>query len=124
MNRKLKCAALVLGLAAAGCYRVAYETDLPAGGPVRTQTATFFLGGLIGETTVDLQALCPNGVARWQNEASPVDTILTYVTVGIFTPRTITVTCAGGRAYRALPHPERGMTELVQVDPTGEGAAR
>ncbi len=124
MNRKLKCAALALGLAAAGCYRVAYETNLPAGGPIRTQTAPFFLAGLIGTTVVDLEAMCPNGVARWWNEASPLDTVLTYITLGIYTPRTITVMCAGGQAYRATPHPDLGMTELVQIDPPEKGAAR
>lgn len=117
MNRRsLRCtAALVALVALTGCFRVHYRTDLPGGGPIRTESASFFIVGLIGEKTVNLEALCPQGVSRWENQASFLDMVLSVITLWIYTPRTIIVECAGGSAYRAVEHPELGMTEVETV---------
>jgi hypothetical protein len=81
-------------LSTAGCKTVQYRTRLPAGGARSERTLHFFLFGAVGTATVDLTEACPNGVARWQNQKSFVDGLLTVVTIGIYTPRTVTIECA------------------------------
>ncbi len=76
-----------------GCYAVRYQTRATASGRKHTIPAHFFLWGLAGEKDVDLDAVCPEGPARWSNHASAVDVLLTVITVGIYSPRTITVEC-------------------------------
>ncbi len=85
--------ALLLVLSA-GCNTVRYHTNLPGGGGRRQETASFFLWGLVGEKVVNLDAVCPSGTARWQNEKTFLDGFLEVVTLGIYTPRTITMECA------------------------------
>ena len=80
-----------------------YNTDTPPGGLRHEENAHFFLWGLVGEKTVSLDAICPQGVARWYNEASFLNGFLYVITLGIYAPRTIVVECAGGKAYRMTP---------------------
>jgi hypothetical protein len=113
---RIALAAAILSMGT-GCYAVKYRTDLPGGGRVHSQSATFFIGGLIGKATVNLDSICPNGVARWENKASVLDLILTYITIGIYTPRTIEVECAGGSAYRLEEQPSQNVTEVTPIGP-------
>jgi len=43
---------------------------------------------------VDLDAACPDGAARWRNEATFGDVVADLLTIGIWSPRTIVVECA------------------------------
>lgn len=92
--------ALLALLLSSGCYTVSYQTRLPPGGPRHEEHAHYFVGGLFGQKTVYLNRLCPQGVARWHNQATFMDGFLSVLTFGIYTPRTIHVECA------ALPAPE------------------
>ena len=92
-------AALMLG----GCYTVRYTYGKNPDGAHHEEGATFFLWGLVGEKMLNLDTICPQGVARWQNQATFLDGFLSVITLGIYEPRTITVECAAGRAYRLTP---------------------
>lgn len=85
-------------LALAGCHVVRYDTGLPASPRVVTVPVNFYVWGLVGDAVVDLDAACPDGAARWQSQATPVDAILDVVTLGIWSPRTVTIECAEGRS--------------------------
>ncbi|MDQ3369891.1 MAG: Bor family protein, partial [Myxococcota bacterium] len=61
-----------------------------------TAKQSFFLWGLIGGAEVDLVKLCPTGVAGIQSRSSGVDSILHYVTGGLYSPMSVDVQCAGG----------------------------
>jgi hypothetical protein len=99
-----------------GCYSVRYNTDLPRGGRVHTQGASYFLGGLIGNNTVNLDNVCPNGVARWENKHSFLDLLLGSITAGIYTPLTIEIECAGGSAYRLEEKPSENVTAVTALN--------
>lgn len=87
----------VAALALAGCHVVRYDTGRPASPRTVTIPLDFFLWGLTGNHVVDLDAACPEGVARWRNEARGSDVLIGLVTFGIWSPRTVTIECAEGR---------------------------
>jgi hypothetical protein len=101
-----KCGQLLLAIAAlsaSGCYTVRYYTDAQPGGSHHEEGADFFLWGLVGSKEVSLDAICPQGVSRWHNQATFLNGFLSFITLGIYVPRTIVVECSGGKAYRMTP---------------------
>ncbi len=108
-------AALALALCASGCMTSTYQTGRPASSVVRTEQAEFYLWGLVGEKTVDLRALCPEGVASFKDLFSPTDAVLQLVTCGIYCPLTIEVHCAGGPAYQVTPQPGQHVATVVRL---------
>lgn len=94
----LRVAAVLLPLLlTTGCHRVAYQSRLPRGGKVHEQQLTYWFWGLSGRHDVDLDALCPEGVAAFRTEATALG-LWDFLTLGIYTPRTLVVECthAGG----------------------------
>lgn len=85
-------------LALAGCHVVRYDTGRPASQQVVTVPLNFFLWGIVGDRVVDLDAACPDGAARWQNQATAGDAFIDVITVGIWSPRTVKIQCAEGRS--------------------------
>lgn len=93
--RLLRIVLTVAALAAAsGCHRVAYQSRLPPGGERHEKQLNYWFWGLAGKHEVDLDALCPQGVARYHSDATAFG-LLNFVTLGIFTPRTLVVECTG-----------------------------
>jgi hypothetical protein len=106
---------LLAALAFGGCYKNTYTTGLPAGNS-QTIKATFFLYGLIGEETVNLNQLCPNGVAWFQNRMDVPDALLSCITCSLYTPLTIEVRCAAGNAWLAVPDEQQQLTWVYPID--------
>lgn len=106
----------VLGIAAvalAGCYHAVVTTgNRPdAGNVVDRPWAHSFIGGLVPPSVTDVQQKCgETGVARVETKLSFVNMVANAVTLGIYTPMHITVTCA---------QPSGRSAEL----PGGSGAA-
>jgi hypothetical protein len=94
--RRLALAA-ALAVTLGGCHNVRYDTGRPPSDRVVNVPVNFFLWGLVGEKTVDLDAACPEGAASWVNRATAIDALLDVLTVGIWSPRTVSITCAEGR---------------------------
>lgn len=95
--RRLVLASLA-ALALAGCHVVKYDTGRPVSPRVVTIPVNYFFWGLAGRPVVDLDAACPEGAARWQNKATFGDAFLDVITVGIWSPRTVLIECAEGKA--------------------------
>ena len=118
---------LILALAVplvSGCFTVRYNTDKSAVGTHHEEGADFFLWGLVGEKVVSLDSICPQGVARWYNEATFLNGFLYFITLGIYAPRTIVVECASGKAFRMTPEMKaRLLRTLAQpLKPEGSDA--
>ncbi len=96
--RRVLLAALTVTLLG-GCYNVSYATRLAGSGTYREDRGDFFFWGLVGEKTIDMKAMCPQGVSRWKSEQTFVDGLLGLVTLGIYIPRHVIVECAGGKAW-------------------------
>ena len=90
---------LTIALAAPGCatHQIHYKNPTaPQSGETKSAKQSFFLWGLVGGKEIDLQQMCPNGVAGIDSKSSGVDSILTYLTGGLYSPMSVDVHCAGG----------------------------
>lgn len=92
MNRRALLAAAALGLAA--CHTVRYDAGRPASQRRYEATVHFWFWGLAGRPRVDLDAACPEGVARFRNEAGVLHWIAEVATLGVWSPRRVVVECA------------------------------
>lgn len=91
--------ALALGLVLTGCYHQVVQTGRPPGPTVvkKPWTATW-LWGLVPATPIDVTRDCPSGVATVETKQTFLNGLVGALTLGIFTPRDVTVTCASGTA--------------------------
>jgi len=93
MRSLLSLLLLLLTCAGFGCYSVRVERQTVAG-ETRQIKQNFFLLGRIGESEIDLSKECPSGVASFGDIFTWSDVLLSIVTIGIYTPRTVILKCA------------------------------
>jgi hypothetical protein len=81
-----------------GCYKATFIRDSSAvRGVEHDEWTNFFLFGLVNEQTIDVHQFCPNGkVAQVQTGANFATGLVSFLTIGIYTPRKVYVTCAAG----------------------------
>lgn len=100
---------VILAVAFTGaCYHSTIETGLPASSTViQKDWAHGFVFGLIPPSTVETKAQCPSGVARVETQHSFLNMLASFLTWNIYSPVSITVTCAssnkmaeGARVFR------------------------
>jgi hypothetical protein len=89
---------LVLVISAAGCFEHTYTfgQGAPVGPVVYDEWQSQWLGGLIGEETHDVRAICPSGNATIHDEQSFLNGLVAVLTSGIYTPTTVTIRCETG----------------------------
>lgn len=113
-------AVLALVVLTLGCYHATIETGLPASSTVvNNDWAHSFVFGLVPPSTVDVASECQNGVARVETQLSFLNGLVSALTWSLYTPMTITVTCAsmpGGDADGAAP-------EIIDAEGQDLGAA-
>lgn len=89
-------AALMLSLfvMTSGCYHITYDIgkSLPANTIKKKVSANIFLGGMVG-TTIYTNKICSE-ILKFESKMSGVDWLLSWVTFGIYTPRTVLIYCA------------------------------
>lgn len=82
---------------AAGCYHATINTGrAPSAQVVDQPFVSSWVYGLVPPKTVEAAEECPNGVARVETELSFVNQLVSFLTLGIYTPMHIRVTCAAG----------------------------
>ena len=86
--------ALAAVLSLAGCHAVRYDAGRPASPRRWERTVHFFLWGLVGKPAIELDEACPEGAARFRNEARLGDWVAEVATLGVWSPRTVVVECA------------------------------
>ena len=92
-----------------GCFHQVVQTGLPAGTTVvDKEFVATWLWGIIPATDLDVRQQCPSGVATIETETSFMNGLVGAITLGIYTPQHVKVTCSSRSA--SLP---RGATELV-----------
>lgn len=80
------------------CYHATIETGLtPSTQTVEKHWAAGWIYGLVPPSNVETMARCPNGVARVETQLSFTNQLVNMLTLGIYTPMDITVTCAATR---------------------------
>lgn len=86
-------------LVASACYHQVVNTGLAPGATVieKPWTATWVFG-LVPAQPLDVTQQCPAGIATVSTQMSVPNWLASVITAGIYDPRTVTVTCAQGRA--------------------------
>lgn len=82
---------------ASACFHQVVRTGAPPGGTVieRPWTATYILG-LVPATAINTAAECPAGVAVVETQQTFLNGLVGVLTLGIYTPQTVRITCAAG----------------------------
>lgn len=89
---RLLLGALALG-ALCGCHATFRDPSVPAG-KRHSKWSKFYLGGLVGHERIDIRDYCPSGRVHEVETAEDASTlVLTVVTVGIYAPRRVYITC-------------------------------
>ena len=90
--RSLRAAALVL---LAGCYHATVETGVtPSTVVIDKSFASAWIYGLVPPSTGSTAEKCPNGVAKVETQHTFLNQLVGLLTLGIYTPMQIRVTCA------------------------------
>jgi len=100
MQRILRLSVAGLLIAALACYHATVDTGLkPSAQVVEKSFAAGWIFGLVPPSTVSTAAQCPHGAAKIETQLSFVNQLVALLTLDIFTPMSIKVTCAeSGRA--------------------------
>ena len=97
MKRRLRTplALAALVLATSACFHQSIQSGLPPAGTVQeTAFVSTWLWGIVPAKPIDTRLTCPSGVAKVETEQSFVNGLVGVVTLGIYTPQRLLVTCA------------------------------
>ena len=108
---------LLVGIVALlGCYHATIDTGVaPSNRVIEKKWASGWVFGLVPPSTVATAAQCPSGVARVETKLSFLNQVVSVLTLSIYTPMAIRVTCAEGmvgaefsrRTFIPVPRPAR-----------------
>lgn len=115
-HRPLALVATLLTLSA--CYHATVETGLAPG--VQTLEKNWAAGwiyGLVPPSTVETMQRCPDGVARVETQLSFPNQLVSFLTLGIFTPMKIVVTCADSRGASMVTNKDDFETAVMNGAP-------
>jgi hypothetical protein len=87
---------LLTSLTALGaCFHATIETGLtPSTKVLEQKWASSWILGLVPPKTVETASRCPDGVAKVETQLSFLNQVVHILTLGIYTPMDIRVTCA------------------------------
>jgi hypothetical protein len=86
---------LALSVALGACYHAVVETGLPMSPEtIDRPWASGWIYGLVPPKPLDAASRCRNGVAKVETRLSFLNQIVNGLTLGIYTPMSMKVTCA------------------------------
>lgn len=116
-----RAALVAAAVIASGCYHAIIETGRPASGQViQRPWANSFIYGLVPPPVWEAGTSCPNGVSKVETLHSFLNSLVGSLTLGIYTPMTLMITCASGGSSDASPGSGTGRPTSVAA--TGETA--
>jgi hypothetical protein len=77
-----------------GCYHATVHTGRPSAATRDSRWSHSWLWGLVPPSPVNATQSCPGGAAMVETQLSFPNQLVSFLTGGIYTPMTITVTCA------------------------------
>ncbi len=102
-------------LLAGACYRQVVQTGrTPSSTVIDNPWTHTFLWGIVPAKPIDVTAQCRSGIATVVTEQSFWNGLATVLTLGIWGPRHVTITCATGSALG------RGALEVFALDESPE----
>ena len=95
-RRWVNCCAVAFLATTAGCYKATFYRDPQVtSGNHYEEWVNFYLFGLVGDEVIDVHKYCPpDGVAVVRTGANAGTGFVSIITLGIYTPRKVYVTCA------------------------------
>ena len=88
----------------AACFHTTVYTGIPGAGEVVSHPwSPSYFGGLIAPAAVEPAGTCKTGVYRVETSHSPGNVFVSILTLGIYTPLSIDVTCARAPRISAIP---------------------
>lgn len=119
---------VLVALTISGCYHATVVTgEQPGTQTIEERWATSFINGLVPPETIDATQQCNNGVARVETRLPFLNQIVTGLTFGIYSPMSITVTCASGSMSGIAPEADLTLTDATRAElerSLNEAAAR
>lgn len=95
MRTACKPAVALLALGFGACYRAVVDTGrAPSPTVVEKPWTSTFVYGLVPAAEIDTAVECPGGVARVETHQSFVNGLVALVSLGIYTPQHVRITCA------------------------------
>jgi len=95
MNKVSYAFIAVFALLTTGCFHAQVTTGLPPGDVVWEDAfANSWIGGLVPPKMIDGEEVCESGVAMVDTDLSFLNQLVGAITMGIYTPMRIRVTCA------------------------------
>jgi hypothetical protein len=84
-----------LGLTTTACFHQSVQSGLqPSSTVVAHEYVSTWLWGIVPAKPIDVRETCKSGVAQVETEQSFVNGLVGVVTIGIYTPQRLRVTCA------------------------------
>jgi hypothetical protein len=96
-----------------GCYKATfYKNASVVKGEEHEEWTDFFVFGLVGTERIDVKRFCPTGEAAVVRTGGNVGTgLVGALTIGIYTPRKVYVTCAAGGPAASARRLELDLSE-------------
>ncbi len=93
--------ALAATLGSTGCYKATFFPDPSAvRGETHEEWSDFYVFGLVGTEHFDVSQFCKDGQAAMVRTGGNFGTgLVSVITIGIYTPRKVYVTCAAGTTH-------------------------
>jgi hypothetical protein len=86
-----------LALTVAACYHQVVRTELPPSPTViERKWVPTWIFGLVAAKPIDFRQQCPSGAAVVETQQTFLNGLVGLVTIGIYTPQSVRVTCASG----------------------------
>jgi anti-sigma factor RsiW len=99
-------------LVTSACFRQVVQTGrTPAATVIDRPWTHTWLWGLVPASPIDVTSQCRSGIATVVTEQSFMNGLVGLLTIGIYSPRHVTITCATGSAMV----PGARNTRLVEV---------
>jgi len=120
MKRLGRAALIAVLLGGAGCFKATFIRDPNVvRGIEQDRWLDYWLWGLVGEESLDVKQFCPDGrVAQVVTGGNFGTGIVEVVTLGIYSPRKVYVTCAAsGRALQLELDEQGKLIAFAEVKP-------
>lgn len=86
---------LAVVLATTACFHQSVQSGLqPSSTIVEHEYVSTWLWGIVAAEPIDVRQQCPTGVAKVETEQSFMNGLVGVVTLGIYSPQRLRVTCA------------------------------
>lgn len=107
---------LVGMIALLGCFHATIETGAtPSNVVIEKHWASGWIFGLVPPSTIETAAKCPSGVAKVETKLSFLNQLVSLLTLSIYTPMDIQVTCAEDAVPAAMTIPDSASTATWQA---------